>query len=47
MCFSVIIATMVIQKEQCAAEYHWQQWVAAITAKKALDGILFFYSALE
>lgn len=24
MCLTVIIAPMVIQKEQCAAEYHWQ-----------------------
>lgn len=24
MCFTVIIAPVVIQKEQCAAEYHWQ-----------------------
>lgn len=48
MCFTVIIATMVIQKEQCAAEYHWQLRVPAITAKKALDGIEFFqYSADE
>lgn len=42
MCFTVIIATMVIQKEQCAAEYHWQLRVPAITAKNALDGIKFF-----
>lgn len=42
MCFTVIIATMVIQKEQCAAEYHWQLRAPAITAKNALDGIEVF-----
>lgn len=48
MCFTVITATMEIQKEQCAAEYHWQLRAPAITAKNALDDIEFFlYSADE
>lgn len=42
MCFTVITATMEIQKEQCAAEYHWQLRAPAITAKNALDDIEFF-----
>lgn len=42
MCLTVIIAPMVIQKEQCAAEYHWQLWVPTITAKNALNSIEVF-----
>lgn len=36
MCFTVK------QREQCAAEYHWPQWVPTIIAKNALDSIVFF-----